>query len=377
MDALIPTIKINSATPIVDARAPALAIPLVRADTGQALAGGLYDARKRPLHDLRISVTDRCNFRCSYCMPKSIFNRDHPFLPHSQLLSFEEINQLARVFLNLGVTKLRITGGEPLLRKYLENLIAQLAQLRTLEGHAPEITLTTNATLLAQKAKVLKDAGLNRVTISLDAIDDTIFRRLNDMDVPVATVLKGIDAAVDAGLFPIKVNMVVRKGINDGQIIPMIEHFRHSGIILRFIEYMDVGSTNGWSMDEVIPSQDVIARIHAQYPLHPLEPNTPEETAQRWAFDNGAGEIGVISSVTRAFCHSCSRARLSMEGRLFLCLFASAGYDVRSLLRQNLDEATLEASIAHLWQQRDDHYSELRGQGIPTHSRVEMSYIGG
>jgi molybdenum cofactor biosynthesis protein A, bacterial len=310
-------------------------------------------------------------------MPKSIFNHSHPFLPHSQLLSFEEIHQVAAIFLKLGVKKLRITGGEPLLRRHIEVLIEQLAQLKTLDGTPPELTMTTNATLLAKKAKALKAAGLNRVTISLDAIDDGIFRSLNDMDVPVATVLNGIDAALDAGLTPLKVNMVVRKGINDHQIIPMVEHFRHSGVILRFIEFMDVGTTNGWHMEEVLPSQSVIDLIHAHYSIHPLEPHTPSETAQRWAYDDGAGEIGVISSVTRAFCHSCSRARLSMEGRLFMCLFASAGYDLRGLLRQKLGEETLLASVASLWKQRDDHYSELRAQGVHVEHRVEMSYIGG
>lgn len=362
--------------PLVDARAKALHVPVITTDKSNT-ANNLLDLRDRPLHDLRISVTDRCNFRCSYCMPKDIFNRDHAFLKHDQLLSFEEINHLSQIFLNLGVKKLRITGGEPLLRKNIETLIEQLAQLKTLANTPPELTMTTNATLLAKKAKALKAAGLNRITISLDAIDDHIFQQLNDMSVPVATVLKGIDAAANAGLLPIKINMVVRKGINDHQIIPMIKHFKGTGIILRFIEYMDVGVTNGWSMDGVLPSQEIIARIREHYPLHSLNPNTPEETAKRWAFDDGSGEIGVISSVTQAFCHSCTRARLSMDGRLFLCLFASAGYDLRELLRQNLDTPTLQASIAAIWRQRSDHYSELRGQGMAPTSRVEMSYIGG
>ena len=362
---------------IIDARADALPIPVIKSNDNSTLTSAILDSRGRPLHDLRISVTDRCNFRCSYCMPKHIFNQNHTFLKHSQLLSFEEINRLAKAFLNLGVKKIRITGGEPLLRRHLENLIEQLAQLKTLDGTPPELTLTTNATLLEKKAKALKDAGLNRVTVSLDAIDDDIFQRLNDMSVPVATVLKGIDAALAAGLQPLKINMVVRKGINEAQILPMVKHFRHTGIILRFIEYMDVGNTNGWSMDEVIPSSDIIARIREHHALHPLDPNTPEETAERWAFDDGAGEIGVISSVTNAFCHSCSRARLSMEGRLFLCLFANAGYDLRELLRQDLNDTSLQASIANIWQQRQDRYSELRGQAGNTRNRVEMSYIGG
>lgn len=372
-----PDIITDSKTiPLVDARAKALHVPVITSHQNHT-ASNLLDQRGRPLHDLRISVTDRCNFRCSYCMPKDIFNRDHAFLKHDQLLSFEEINHLSQIFLNLGVKKLRITGGEPLLRKNIETLIEQLAQLKTLDDTPPELTMTTNATLLAKKAKELKAAGLNRITISLDAIDDHIFQQLNDMSVPVSTVLRGIDAALDAGLFPIKVNMVVRKGINDHQIIPMVKYFKGSGIILRFIEYMDVGTTNGWSMDGVVPSQEVIARIVEHYPLHRLDPNAPEETASRWAFDDGTGEIGVISSVTQAFCHTCTRARLSMDGRLFLCLFASAGYDLRTLLRQNLDDPTLQASIAGIWNKRDDHYSELRGLGIAPTSRVEMSYIGG
>lgn len=362
---------------IIDARSQALHTPTIVAGESAPLDQAILDSRQRPLHDLRISVTDRCNFRCSYCMPKHIFNHDHTFLKHSQLLSFEEINRIAAAFVNLGVKKIRITGGEPLLRKHLENLIEQLARLKTLSGTPPELTLTTNATLLEKKAQALKDAGLNRVTVSLDAIDDKIFQQLNDMDVPVSTVLKGIDAALKVGLEPIKVNMVVRKGINEEQIIPMINHFRNTGIILRFIEYMDVGSTNGWSMDQVIPSKEVIARIREFYPLHALDPNTPEETAQRWAFDDGSGEVGVISSVTNAFCGHCSRARLSMEGRLFLCLFASAGYDLRELLRKDLNDASLQASIANIWKQRNDRYSELRGKVGQKKAHVEMSYIGG
>lgn len=360
---------------LVDSRAPALPIRAIQSH--QSTISEVFDQMNRPLEDLRISVTDRCNFRCQYCMPKTVFDRNHHFLPHSQLLTFEEIHQIASKFLQLGVKKLRITGGEPLLRKHIEKLIEQLAQLRMPNGQPPELTMTTNATLLAQKASALKAAGLNRVTISLDAIDDKIFRLLNDMNVPVSTVLNGIQAASKAGLTPIKVNMVVRKGINEQQILPMVKHFRHTGIILRFIEFMDVGSTNGWRMEEVLPSQEIINKINETFPIHPLEPHTPSETAQRWAFDDGAGEIGVISSVTRAFCHSCTRARLSMEGRLFLCLFASAGYDLRALLRQNLDDKTLRASIANLWHQRDNHYSELRVQGVHAKRHVEMSYIGG
>lgn len=363
--------------PLVDARSQALPVP--RTAGGAVGAATLVaDTRGRMLRDLRISVTDRCNFRCGYCMPKAVFGRDHPFLRHDELLSFEEITHLARVFLGLGVHKLRITGGEPLLRKHVEHLIEQLASLKTLSGSAPELTLTTNASLLARKARDLKAAGLDRVTVSLDAIDDAIFRRMNDMDFPVAHVLKGIDAAQDAGLGPIKVNMVVRRGLNDSQILPMARHFRSRGVTVRFIEYMDVGVTNGWRMDEVVPSAQVIARIQDEFPLHPLEPTTAGETAQRWAYDDGAGEIGVISSVTQAFCHTCNRARLSMEGRLFLCLFADAGYDLRALLRQGADVTELRNAVAGIWMRRTDHYSELRGSAAaPQRRRVEMSYIGG
>ena len=354
----------------------------------QPPSGLLTDTRGRPLRDLRISVTDRCNFRCSYCMPKDVFGKDYPYLPHSALLSFEEITRLAQQFLAHGVRKIRLTGGEPLLRKNIEALIAQLAQLRTVDGTPPELTLTTNGALLARKAHALKEAGLTRVTVSLDALDDTVFRRMNDVDFPVADVLAGIAAAQEANLGCIKVNMVVKRGTNDQEIVPMAQHFRGTGIALRFIEYMDVGATNGWRMDEVLPSAQVIARLQEQLPLVPLEPSAPGETAQRWGWANASGqhdatlgEIGLISSVTQAFCHECNRARLSTEGRMYLCLFAGQGYDLRALLRGGASDEALASAIAAIWQGRADRYSELRAS-LPhgadsAAQRIEMSYIGG
>ena len=369
--------------PLVDERRSAR--PVVPPARLVAATGVLTDTLHRPLRDLRISVTDRCNFRCSYCMPKEVFDKDHVYLPHASLLSFEEITRLAAIFLAHGVRKIRLTGGEPLLRKNIEVLIGQLAGLRTVDGNAPDITLTTNGSLLARKARALKDAGLQRVTVSLDGLDDTVFRRMNDVDFPVAEVLQGIAAAHAAGLGPVKVNMVVKRGTNDHEILPMARHFRGSGSVLRFIEYMDVGSTNGWRMDEVLPSADVVRRIHAEWPLVALEAAAPGETAQRWGYTDAAGrhdpalgEIGVISSVTQAFCADCNRARLSTEGKLYLCLFASEGHDLRALLRSGADDAAITSALAQVWSQRSDRYSELRsslqGSGVP---RVEMSYIGG
>ena len=345
-----------------------------------APTGMLADALGRPLHDLRISVTDRCNFRCSYCMPKEVFDKHYAFLPHSSLLSFEEITRAARLFVAHGVRKIRLTGGEPLLRKHLEVLVAMLAELRTPDGTPLDLTLTTNGSVLARKAQALKDAGLQRVTVSLDALDDAVFRRMNDADFPVAEVLEGIAAAQRAGLGPIKINMVVKRGTNDAQIVPMARHFKGSGAVLRFIEYMDVGATNGWRMDEVLPSAQVIERIHAALPLVALEANAPGETAQRWRYADGSGEIGVISSVTQAFCHDCNRARLSTEGKLFLCLFASHGHDLRALLRGGHSDAQIAGAIGLIWQDRDDRYSELRAAAAPATNaprRVEMHYIGG
>ncbi len=382
--------------PLVDQRLKALqpTIP-ARAVSPTGLLG---DGLGRPLRDLRISVTDRCNFRCNYCMPKEVFNADYPYLPHSALLSFEEITRLAQLFVGHGVKKLRLTGGEPLLRKNLEILVAQLAQLRTPEGTPLDLTLTTNGALLSRKAQALKDAGLNRVTVSLDGLDDAVFRRMNDVDFPVAEVLEGIDAARAVGLgvdalgrpSGIKINMVVKRTTNVDQILPMARHFRCTGMTLRFIEYMDVGSTNGWCMDEVLPSADVIRLLQTEFPMVPLEPSAPGETAQRWGYANAQGvhdpalgEVGVISSVTQAFCQDCNRARLSTEGKLYLCLFATQGYDLRELLRNGTSDADLSSAIAHIWQGRQDRYSELRGQGLldtPSDGagrKVEMSYIGG
>ena len=345
--------------------------------------GLLGDALGRPLRDLRVSVTDRCNFRCSYCMPKEVFDKHYSFLPHSSLLSFEEITRTAKLFVAHGVRKIRLTGGEPLLRKNLEVLVAMLNELRTPEGEPLDLTLTTNGSVLARKAQALKDAGLQRVTVSLDALDDAIFRRMNDADFPVAEVLAGIEAAQQAGLGPIKVNMVVKRGTNDAQILPMARHFKSSPVVLRFIEYMDVGATNGWRMDEVLPSAQVIERIGAEFPLEALDANVRGETAERWRYRDGGGELGVISSVTQAFCHDCNRARLSTEGKLFLCLFASHGHDLRALLRGGHSDEQIAGAIGLIWQARDDRYSELRSAadaGAPSaigERRVEMHYIGG
>jgi cyclic pyranopterin phosphate synthase len=365
--------------PLVDQRLTALRAALpADAVTPNGL---LADTRGRELRDLRISVTDRCNFRCSYCMPKEVFDKDHPYLPHASLLSFEEITRLARQFLAHGVRKIRLTGGEPLLRKNIEILVDQLAQLRTVDGKPPELTLTTNGSLLARKARALRDAGLQRVTVSLDGLDDAVFRRMNDVDFPVAEVLEGIAAAREAGLGPIKVNMVVKRGTNEDQIVPMARHFRASGIVLRFIEYMDVGATNGWRMDEVVPSAEVRSRIAAHFPLVQLDPSSPGETAERWGYADGEGEVGFISSVTQAFCGDCNRARLSTEGKLYLCLFAANGYDLRELLRGGASDTDLASAIGHIWQGRTDRYSELRGTLAADTAaggrRVEMSYIGG
>ena len=371
----------SSVIPIAEQRTLA-AVPAIPA-TLRPANGQLTDALGRPLRDLRISVTDRCNFRCSYCMPKEVFDRDYAFLPQTSLLSFEEITRLARIFVAHGVHKIRLTGGEPLLRRHLETLVGMLAELRTPSGRPLDLTLTTNGSLLARKAQALHDAGLRRVTVSLDALDDAVFRRMNDVDFPVADVLAGLDAALAAGLGPVKVNMVVKRGTNDGEIVPMARHFRdqYGGrAVLRFIEYMDVGSTNGWRMDHVLPSAELIERLGAVYPLEPLDALAAGETAQRWRYLDGGGEIGVISSVTQAFCRDCNRARLSTEGRLYLCLFAHRGHDLRHLLREaGASDAELTGAVADIWAGRTDRYSELRGRGIAQSSerKVEMHYIGG
>jgi cyclic pyranopterin phosphate synthase len=343
----------------------------------EAASGRVADRIGRPLRDLRISVTDRCNFRCTYCMPKEVFDRNYRFLPHAELLTFEEITRLARLFIEHGVEKIRLTGGEPLLRKDLEKLIEMLAGLTTRAGRPLDLTLTTNGSILARKAKSLAAAGLKRVTVSLDALDDAIFRRMNDVDFPVRDVLAGIDAAAAAGLAPIKINMVVKRGVNDHQILPMARHFKGSGRILRFIEFMDVGSSNGWRMDDVVPSSEVIRRIDAELPLEAIDPNYPGEVAERWRYRDGSGEIGVISSVTHAFCRDCTRARLSTEGRLYLCLFAQRGYDLRALLRGGASDAQIATAIGQIWTQRADRYSELRSAATVALPKIEMSYIGG
>jgi len=372
--------------PLRDLRPASLPLPGGRPDV--AAIGQLRDTLQRPLQDLRISVTDRCNFRCSYCMPKEVFDKDFPYLPHASLLSFEEITRIARQFVAHGVRKIRLTGGEPLLRKNIEVLIEQLASLQTVDGKPLDLTLTTNGSLLARKAQSLKDAGLQRVTISLDGLDDRVFRRMNDVDFPVAQVMEGLEAAHAVGLGPIKINMVVKRGTNDHEIVPMARHFRGSGMVLRFIEYMDVGATNGWRMDEVMPSAEVVKRIHAELPLLALQASSTGETAQRWGYalpdgrhDVAAGEIGVISSVTQAFCGDCNRARLSTEGQLYLCLFAQQGYDLRSLVRGESSDTALASAIGNIWQGRSDRYSELRhlNQTEPQvrGKRIEMSYIGG
>src|SRR4051794_2528445 len=329
------------------------------------------DAFNRPLRDLRISVTDRCNFRCVYCMPKEVFGRDHRFLDRKELLSFEEIQRVARTFVDLGVEKIRITGGEPLVRRNIEELIARLAAIDGLD-----LTLTTNASLLPLKAQALADAGLTRVTVSLDSLDDSVFRSMNDVDFPVERVLAGIDAAGAAGL-PVKVNMVVKRGLNEDSILPMAKHFRGTGHVLRFIEFMDVGATNGWRMDDVVPAREIVSLIDAEYPLEPAEPNYRGEVARRWRYRDGGGEIGVIASVTQPFCGDCTRARLSAEGRLYTCLFAVRGHDLRAVVRGGSSDAELAEAVGAVWLRRTDRYSDLRTAGTPDLPKVEMSYIGG
>ncbi len=340
----------------------------------------LLDTLARPLRDLRISVTDRCNFRCGYCMPREVYGPGHRFMPQATLLSFEEIERASRLFLSLGVRKLRLTGGEPLMRRDLDQLVGLLAALRTPDGHPPELTLTTNAALLAPKVAALKAAGLQRITISLDALDDAVFRRMSDADVPVAQVLQGIDAALAVGLKPIKVNMVVQKGVNEDQILPMAQHFRHTGVELRFIEYMDVGQTNGWRMDQVVPSQEVVRRLSEAFDLEPVLDQAPGETARRLRYVDGGGTVGFISSVTEAFCGDCNRLRLSTDGRLYTCLFATEGHDLRAALRGDETDAQILNRLQSLWRMRTDQYSAQRGQAQPAPAagrRIEMSYIGG
>ena len=334
--------------------------------------GQLSDLRGRPLRDLRISVTDRCNFRCVYCMPKEVFGKDYQFLEHKELLTFEEITRLARIFTRHGIEKIRLTGGEPLVRRNIEHLVEMLAAIPGLD-----LTLTTNGSLLAKKARALHAAGLKRITVSLDSLDNAVFMKMNDVDFPVSRVLEGIDAAAAAGLAPVKVNMVVKRGMNEDSILPMARHFRGSGHILRFIEYMDVGHTNGWRMDDVITAEQIVAMIDAEAPLEPAEPNYRGEVAGRWRYRDGSGEIGVIASVSQAFCRDCTRARLSTEGKLYTCLFATAGHDLKSLLRGGAADDAISDTIAAVWRKRDDRYSEIRTAETAKLHKVEMSYIGG
>jgi cyclic pyranopterin phosphate synthase len=351
-------------------------IPIRAAGTGRPAAppydgAPLADTLGRGLRDLRISVTDRCNFRCVYCMPREVFDSEHKFLPHSAILTFEEIARLARVFVGLGVKKIRLTGGEPLVRRDLHRLIEQLAALDV------DLTLTTNGSLLAKQAGRLKEAGLKRITVSLDSLDDAVFKAMNDADFPVAKVLQGIDAAAAAELGPIKINMVVKRGTNEREIVPMAQRFRGTGHIVRFIEFMDVGSTNGWRMDDVLPSAEVVRMISAHYPLEPIGANHPGEVAERWRYRDGAGEIGVISSVTQAFCRDCNRLRLSTEGALYTCLFAQSGHELKPLLRAGASDDELRNEIAAVWRARADRYSEMRTAETANLPKVEMSYIGG
>ncbi|MGV8964746.1 MAG: GTP 3',8-cyclase MoaA [Cellulomonas sp.] len=345
------------------------------------MAGPLSDTRGRALRDLRISVTDRCNFRCVYCMPKEAFGRDHAFLPRAELLTFEEITRLARIAVAHGVEKVRLTGGEPLLRKDLPVLVAALSALRTPRGGRLDVALTTNGSLLRRQAPALRAAGLSRVTVSLDSLDDATFMALNDVRFPVATVLDGISAAQEAGLGPVKVNMVVKRGGNDHDLLAMAQHFHGTSVVLRFIEYMDVGSTNGWQLDHVVPSAEVVARIDAELPLERVPSAYPGETSVRWRYRDGGGEIGVISSVTGAFCGACTRARISTDGKLFTCLFATGGHDLRALLRGGVSDEDLASVLGGIWHARGDRYSELRGLSTRrprgTDGRIEMSYIGG
>jgi cyclic pyranopterin phosphate synthase len=336
-------------------------------------AAPVVDTFRRGLRDLRISVTDRCNFRCTYCMPEEVFGPDYQFLPHAELLTFEEIVRVAKIFHGHGIEKIRLTGGEPLLRKGLETLVGMLSA----ELPGVVLTLTTNGSALKAKAKALKAAGLTRITVSLDSLDDAIFKRMNAVDFPVAKVLEAIDAAADAGLAPVKVNMVVKRGVNDGHIVDMARHFKGSGNIVRFIEFMDVGTTNGWEMNSVVPSAEVVRAIDAAFPCEPVHPNYFGEVAKRWRYKDGSGEFGVISSVTEAFCGSCTRARLSSDGSIYTCLFARQGHDLKAMLRGGKSDDEIHEVIAGIWRRREDRYSEIRTQETSRLRKVEMSYIGG
>ena len=341
-------------------------------DTVASGAPPLLDTLGRPLRDLRISVTDRCNFRCGYCMPREVFGPGFEFLSRAEILTFEEIARLARIFASLGVRKFRLTGGEPLLRSEVPKLVAMVAAI---EG--VDIALTTNGSLLAQQAQALADAGLRRVTVSLDSLDDAIFRAMNDADFPVARVLEGIDAAAAAGLAPLKINSVVRRGVNDHTLVDLARYFKGSGHIVRFIEFMDVGTTNGWALDEVVAAAEVIERIDAELPLVTLEPNYDGEVAKRWAYADGEGEIGLITSVSRPFCGDCTRARLSADGSVYTCLFAVGGEDLRGPMRAGASDEQLAQILRGVWERREDRYSEIRSAATAGLPRVEMSFIGG
>ena len=331
------------------------------------------DTFRRQLGDLRISVTDRCNFRCVYCMPKEVFGRDYQFLERAELLSFEELERLARIFVGHGVRKIRLTGGEPLVRRQIERLVAMLATIPELE----DLAMTTNGSALPRRAQALKEAGLGRITVSLDSLDNEVFAAINDVAFPVDRVLAGIEAAAAAGLSPVKINAVVKRGVNEHSVVPMARFFRGSGHIVRFIEYMDVGHTNGWRMEDVVPAAEIIEMIDAELPLEPVDPNYPGEVVERWRYRDGGGEIGVVASVTRPFCRSCTRARLSAEGQLYTCLFASRGHDLRALLRGGASDVEISEVIARIWGGRGDRYSELRTAETAALPKVEMSYIGG
>jgi len=326
----------------------------------------------RPLRDLRISVTDRCNFRCVYCMPKEVFGKDYQFLERKELLTFEEIVRLARIFTEHGVRKVRLTGGEPLVRRNIEQLVEMLAAIPGLD-----LTLTTNGSLLARKAQALKNAGLHRITVSLDSLDDAVFRRMNDVDFPVTRVLDAIEAAAAVGLEPVKINTVVKRGENENSILPLARHFRRTGHIVRFIEYMDVGHSNGWRMNDVVTAREIVDMIDSEMPLEPLDANYPGEVAERWRYRDGSGEIGVIASVTKAFCRDCTRIRLSTEGKLFTCLFATSGHDLRALVRGGASDLEIGNAIAAIWKRRSDRYSEIRTENTAGLKKIEMSYIGG
>lgn len=332
----------------------------------------LTDTLHRPLHDLRISVTDLCNFRCPYCMPKEIFGTGHRFLPKSELLTFEEITRLAAIFAEFGVRKIRLTGGEPLIRHQIEVLVGMLRKLPGIE-----LAMTTNGSLLAQKAEALKKSGLDRLTISLDSLDDATFRQMNDVNFPLEKILQAAAAAEAVGFKPLKFNMVVKRGLNDHNILDMARHFRGTGHIMRFIEYMDVGNTNGWRLDDVVPAKEIVATIQAKFPLEPIDPNYRGEVANRWRYVDGQGEIGVIASVTQPFCGSCTRARLSATGQLYTCLFATNGHDLRSLLRSDASDDQIRERLRTIWHFRNDRYSEIRSAQTTDRPKIEMSYIGG